>query len=175
MNKEKIYIGIDVGKKGGLVALKGSENKGKWAIPTIGNDIDGAALSNILLSLKDDYDAVVLIEDVHSVFGASAKANFTFGFVCGLIEGVVIAAKMKFVKVQPKVWQKEIWTTPDIEYEVGGKEGKRKKVNTKLTSLKSAMRLFPNFDFRATERSKVAHDGIVDALLIAEYGRRKNF
>lgn len=46
------------------------------------------------------------------------------------------------------------------------------KVDTKATSLLAAKRLFPNETFLATARSKVPHDGIVDAVLIGEYCKR---
>jgi hypothetical protein len=43
---------------------------------------------------------------------------------------------------------------------------------TKAMSLLAAKRLFPNEDLRATERCAKAHDGKVDALLLAEFCRR---
>jgi hypothetical protein len=43
------------------------------------------------------------------------------------------------------------------------------KGNTKVTALKRANALWPEQDWLATKRSKVAHDGIVDAALIAHY------
>jgi hypothetical protein len=46
-------------------------------------------------------------------------------------------------------------------------QGKR---DCKKMSELAAKRLFPNVDLRATERCKISHDGIVDALLIAYYG-----
>ncbi len=46
------------------------------------------------------------------------------------------------------------------------------KVNTKKTSLACAKRLWPNDTFVKNERCKTAHDGIVDAMLIAEATRR---
>lgn len=47
------------------------------------------------------------------------------------------------------------------------------KVDTKATSLLAAKRLFPEETFLATTRSKVPHDGIVDAVLIGLYCVRK--
>lgn len=47
------------------------------------------------------------------------------------------------------------------------------KVDTKATSLLAAKRLFPDETFLATQRSKVPHDGIVDAVLIGLYCVRK--
>ena len=36
----------------------------------------------------------------------------------------------------------------------------------------SCKRLFPGVNLKATERCRKDHDGIAEALLIAEYGRR---
>src|SRR5690606_29666493 len=121
----------------------------------------------------------VCIESVHSIFGSSSKSNFSFGYIVGALDTIIISLSMPYTKVQPKEWQKDIWLTSEIEREPSktDKNGKVKqgKVLTKLTSLKAVKRLFPNVDLRATDKSKIPHDGLVDALLIAEYCRRKNY
>ena len=38
----------------------------------------------------------------------------------------------------------------------------------------AAKRLFPDVDLRKSDRARVDHDGICDALLICEFGRRLN-
>lgn len=172
-NLPKLYLGIDPGKSGGLTAMDTEGRLKTWIMPLLGDKIDVKGLYDIMLSLKEKYCPVVIIEDVHSIFGSSAASNFTFGFVCGVIEAVVITHGFKLVKVAPKTWQKEIWNTADIQYNPP-KDGKKPTVNTKLTSLICAKRLFPNVDFRKSEKAKKEADGIIDSTLIAEYGRRKN-
>jgi hypothetical protein len=55
--------------------------------------------------------------------------------------------------------------------EVDQKEdGKRAK---KTASIVVAKRLFPNVNLARTEKSKTPDSGLADALLIAEYARRK--
>ena len=77
--------------------------------------------------------------------------------------------------VQPKKWQ-SIWEGVPIQKVPTGKKNKKGepmyKTDTKATSLLAVQRLFPNIDLRASERCKIPHDGIVDALLMAEYCRR---
>lgn len=105
----------------------------------------------------------------------------TFGFVAGAIQGIVVAAGYPHTLVQPKKWQKEIYQgipeirKPPVMIKKGKMAGQMKKGNldTKAMSLLAAKRLFPTLDLRASERCKKAHDGIVDALLIAEYGARQ--
>jgi hypothetical protein len=45
--------------------------------------------------------------------------------------------------------------------------------DTKQRSVIAAQRLFPNVSLLPTPRCKKPSDGIADALLIAEWGRRK--
>ena len=76
--------------------------------------------------------------------------------------------------VQPKTWQKEIWIGKEIEYLPKKPDQKNPSIDTKLTSKKAAMRLFPGVDFRKSDRAKIPHDGICDACCLSEFGRRKN-
>ena len=48
-----------------------------------------------------------------------------------------------------------------------------KAPNTKQMHYNAACRLFPNMDFRKSERSRTWDDNKVDATLICEYGKRK--
>jgi len=170
----RIYAGIDPGLQGGIVAITEKGQMKSWKMPITKAGIDANGLFKLFGGLKTKAEVIIIIEDVHSIFGVSASANFTFGFVCGAIEAIVIAHELRFIKVAPKTWQKELWISSDIQYKPL-KEGKTKaSVDTKQTSQLTAKRLFPTFDFRGTERSKKDHDGIIDAALLAEYGRRKN-
>ena len=127
--------------------------------PIITKRLDIAEIQKIIRSYQNPY---IVIEQVHSVFGSSAKSNFTFGYVCGQLDAILKCNNIPHSKVPPKTWQKEMWV------------GVPKQDDNKATSLLAATHIFPGVDFRATERSKKAHDGIVDAFLIAEYARRKN-
>jgi len=170
-----MILGIDPGKNGGLCFIDKQGNKFLYKIPLISNEFDGKEFRS-LLEIK--YPDVVIIEDVHSIFGVSSNANFEFGRIVGQIQGIVQAMNFKYVLVQPKAWQKECWQgVKPVEINTGKKTktGEPKyKIDTKATSLIAAKRLAPNESILATERSSKPHDGLVDAFLIAEYGRRKN-
>lgn len=170
-----IWVAIDPGKDGAIVAI---DTEGtiisKNVIPKIGDDIDATELCDMLLHLNHHYKPTVVLEDVHSLFGMAAATNFSMGHTLGIIEGVIAVAKIKKVKVAPKTWQKEIWHKDDMEYKAIKEGQKKASVDTKQTSMKAAHRLFPGEDFRKSARSRVAHDGICDAVLMAEFGRRKN-
>lgn len=175
--KQKAYCGVDPGKSGAIAVMdfKG-EIVHRFIMPNIGDDIDIHELYKAFTALKSEFTLTLVLEDVHSIFNSSAGSNFTFGFVCGAIEAIVISHSIKLIKVQPKTWQKEIWQNADKCYKPKKPEQKNPSIDTKATSLKAAKRMFPEFDFRKPNsiRSVNAHDGIVDAVLICEYARRKN-
>jgi len=175
----KYYIGLDVGKRGGIAVIDERGNIMVRSTPQIAGEIDVHALRDFLVSFEGEIHCA--IEDVHSIFGSSAKSNFQFGRSLGILEGMVIAYDFPFTKVQPKVWQKEMWSGISPVLINTGKKTKdgniKYKADTKATSSLACKRLFPSIDLRdtnrKTDRSKKDHDGIIDALLIAEYIRRK--
>lgn len=173
----KLFIGIDPGKSGGIVAMNTDGQMKKWIIPLLGDSIDMKTLYDIFVPLKEKWNVTLILEEVHSIYGTSAGSNFTFGFVCGAIEAIVISHGFKLIKIAPKKWQAEIWQNSDIQYKPLESGKTKKQVNTKLTSLVCAKRLFPGFDFRKSDSKRVTkdHDGIIDACLLAEVGRRKNW
>lgn len=161
-----IYVGIDPGKDGGIVARQKGEIIGKHTIPLIGpkkdRNVDFEMLADILKKYSEQ-NAKFAIEDVHSLYLSSAKANFQFGRIVGIKEGILATLKADLVKVQPKVWQKEMWSGVPIVYK------SRTSKDTKATSLLAANKRYPTEDFTPTKRSTKPHDGLVDAALLAEY------
>lgn len=180
----KHYIGIDIGKMGGIVVV---DSNGKFvskhSIPLIGKDIDTGTLADIFEGIIEESNIIgaiphACIEKVHAIFGSAAASTFSFGFCAGLIEGIVRTKKISFTKITPKDWQSICWQQDEIEREPSttDKKGKVKqgKIRTKIVSLKAFKRIFPQVDLRPTERSKNQSDGLVDAILIAEAVRRLN-
>ncbi len=135
--------------------------------------VDGKVLADTLhWAIVDSHDQIysvkIMIEDVHSIFNSSAKSNFNFGGAVQKLHGVLEAEGYEYDLVQPKTWQKEIWTDEDIKNAVYKKPEDR----TKAISIAAAKRLFPEIDLRKSSRTKICHDGKADSLLIAEYLRR---
>lgn len=151
----KLIIGIDIGVKGGIAALYDNE----LIYQPLGETktwIDWIKRFKVK-------PQVVIIEDLHSIFGASAKSNFQFGVNNGIVIGALETMNYNYEKVAPKKWQKAIWMPSDLV-------PKGSKVDTKATSLNAAKRLYPEKTFLVSPRSTVAHDGVVDAVLLATYG-----
>jgi hypothetical protein len=166
-----VSIGIDPGKNGFITAIIGKEFIFA-PIPLIGKFLDIHELNRILGEFKTLGNVHCVFEDVHARYGSSAKATFSFGFVCGATEACIIASGIPFTKVQPKEWQKIMWQGIPIQKKASS-TGKTMVNDTKLMSLMACKRLFPDVDLRANNRCKIPHDGKVDSILLAEYGRRK--
>jgi len=151
------WIGIDPGKSGALAEIDEQGNiLYLKPMPLIGKEIDLQALFDFFESRA----GTVILEKVGSNPGMGHSSAFTFGKFFGYLEGLVAGLKMKYILVHPRTWQKEMW--------------EKKADNPKASSLLAARQLFPNEKFLPTLRSSKPHDGMVDALLLAEYGRRKN-
>lgn len=173
----KIYVGIDVGKNGGIAILTSKEVK-VLATPTTGTtakkEIDKQAIKKLLVDLsKSDHQVVVVVEDVHSIFGASAGSNFQFGRALGIIEGIVEALELTYYKVSPKTWQAVCFEGVPPMYKPGKRAKGKGTLDTKPMALIATQRLYPKIDLRKSDRSTNPHDGIVDALLMAHYCKLK--
>lgn len=156
-----IYIGIDPGKKGGVAALaEDAEVYLCKPIPVIvGKTKSEYDIPRLFSALINQGKARVFIERLVPMppkMGGGA-ANYQRGFSMGMLQALCVALKMPWDIVSPSVWQKAFWKSTG---------------DTKQKSILHAERLFPDVDLLPTERSRKPHDGMADALLIAEYGRR---
>jgi len=149
------YLGIDPGKKGGLVVLdKYKRIYAKEVMPMIGYTYDVAAIKNFIVQTTPDH---AFIEKVSAVAGASAKSTFQFGFGAGILEGILGGLEMPRTYIRPKEWQK---------FAHKGIDG----TDPKDKSLTAVKQRYPNEDWLVTSRSTKPHDGLIDAALICEYG-----
>lgn len=171
-----LYISADPGKDGALACIDDSSRLvGRTATPRIGTSgpVDLAAEYEFCRSLilnTEPTRIVFVIEDVHALYGVSTSSTASLMENKGQLHGLFMGLSMTFQNssihfIAPKTWQKTVWTHADKVMEAS-------KVNTKKTSLACAKRLWPNDTFVKNERCKTAHDGIVDAMLIAEAARR---
>lgn len=159
----KTYIGIDPGSKGYITILGEGGDISFFSIA----DNTVLQVSDFLAFFKGK-EVHCVMEEVHAIFGSSAKATFAFGEIFGLLKGLLIANEIPYTLVPPKTWQKEIWTHSDEE-----KDGN--KINTKKTSINAAQRLYPRLDLKRTPACKNIDDNKVDSLLIATYAKRKSY
>ena len=163
------YIGIDIGKQGAYYILgeDGSEID-RGPIPMIKKEIDWHAW-NVLMEPYDMFNGMVVFEKIGVIFGSSKKTAFSMGYQAGAIEMCCIANNLIYTMVPPKKWQAAMFEGQTKIYKTGSKT----KIDTKAMALVAAKRLFPKTNLLMTDKSSVPHDGLVDALLMAEYARRK--
>jgi hypothetical protein len=172
----KSVVGIDPGKNGGIVIIYEDGKIETFFIPKIANKVDIRQLQEIFFTLFNSEKTFIIIEKVHALYKSSASATFSFGYTCGVIEGIVVGNNYRYSMVTPKEWQKEMFVGINPIYKKSKKKGKG-ALETKKMSEIVYRRLYPNLDLYKTEKgnkSKKVHDGLVDALLIATYAKRKN-
>lgn len=150
------FIGIDPGLSGGL-AYHGNDGLELAVMPVVQvgkkREIDEAALYDWLLMHRSTH---VIIERVHSMPKQGVASTFTFGTGWGLVRGICRGLSMPYELVRPQEWQKAML--------IGHPKGSEYLV---------ASRLWPTAEWLATPRSRKPHEGLVDAALIMEFGRRR--
>lgn len=165
----KVYIGIDPGASGYICALA-PEVKDIVFFP---NTDKPKNIYESLIYLRDRHTVMaVIIEDVHSLFGMSAKSNFNFGRNLGLLYGIIQSAGMGVDVVQPKVWQKEIGViTPKkiIGAPITPPAVRKRKLKEDIAKI--CERLYPEAEIRGPKGGLL--DGKSDALMIAHYASIK--
>lgn len=160
------YLGIDPGMSGGY-ALLGEDRVPVFCdeMPTTGKIFDVHAY----ISIMRDIHAWVaqrggmlegFIEAASARPGQGVSTMFKFGRVYGFAEAGVAGADIPYELVTPAKWTHNI---------LAGIEGGDK---AKSRNIAAAKRLFPSTEMRSSPKCKNLHEGIVDALLIAEFGRR---
>lgn len=147
-----IYIGIDPGCKGGIACI------GSAGYTTVLMPDTTSGVLNELTYLAKAGNVTCVIEQVQMMgktFGA--KAALSYGQKYGELIGILTCLGVKIVEVRASVWKKGMGLTKD-----------------KDDSIALCERLFPSVNLLPTPRCKKPSDGMAEALLLAEYGRRNN-
>ena len=142
------WIGIDPGKSGAMIVMNGD------ATVALRTPFDQTAYRDVLAAL-DPSRSFAIVEHVGAMPGQGSVSMFHFGENFGFIQGLLAAFQIPFELVRPQKWKKEFSCTSD-----------------KNTSIAVAKRLFPAFNLKRTPKCTKDDDGLAEALLMAEYGRR---
>lgn len=144
------YIGIDPGKKGALAIIYGDGTI--YVTP-----FDEGRYINALADVANsDDDAICCLEHVSAMPGQGVTSMFSFGENFGFIQGVLSVLNLPYQLVRPQKWKKEYSITAD-----------------KNVAVSVCKRLFPQVSLLASERCRKDNDGMAEALLMAEYARRR--
>ena len=166
-----VYVGIDPGKSGAVATLGGGyAGKERWVkmfwTPTIkvGNSkpqFDTAGMFKILQTIAYEGGSIIVtLEKQQAMPGQGVSSTFQTGYGFGLWEGLIVGLGLSYTVVHPRTWKREM--LKDIPGE-----------DQKGRSIIAAQRLFPKIDLKRTPRCKKVDHNAAEAILIAEYGRRK--
>jgi hypothetical protein len=161
----KTYIGIDIGLKGAIAYIQADGSIYCTPMPVIKDTLDPTELMS---ALSRGGKAVAVFEKLGVIFGTAKSTAFSMGYQSGAVEVGCIAAGLTYTKVPAKQWQKDMFIGVD---EIKNSKGKR---DTKAMALVAVKRIFPQVKLTFGERATKPHDGLVDALLMAEWARRNN-
>lgn len=154
-----VTCGLDPGAKGSVAFLCDTNGLILHPLPYCNGIVDVRAL----YALLRPYTLAALAIEVPSARpGTNSIQSTCISFQNhGRILGMCDAMNIPFTLVHPQTWQAKVvhpYAKPGIE-------------DTKKRALSAARVLFPGESFLATPRSKVAHDGFVDASLISLWAR----
>jgi crossover junction endodeoxyribonuclease RuvC len=159
------YIGVDPGKAGGFAVLNEVGNLIAYRATFVsGDELDLSGIANWLWNIiKTDPEVSIMpiayIENVHAMPGQGVSSMFSFGFSTGAVHGILAAFEISRYLVTPQAWKKVILAGT---------------AKDKDAAVAYCRRAFPTCDLLATPRSKKPHDGIADAICIAQYGYLKH-
>ena len=150
-----IWIGIDPGAKGGYAVISKSETgQAVFAYPW---DDNFFAMEMASLMQFKEHGIVAAVEKVGAMPGQGVTSMFSFGQSYGFILGVLAAFGIPYQLVSPRRWKGEFGLIGTV----------------KQASVDVAKRLYPDVSLRPTDRCRKDSDGMADALLLAEFARRK--
>ena len=149
-----LIAGIDPGANGAIAVLD-SENPDSVALLDL-KKRNTVTIHEWLVEELDYKPSTFWIEDIHSMFGMSAKSNFSFGKNLGMVTAIAELFNHDLPNtVTPKVWQKYIGVT-----------AKGKAIKKQVAKI--AQYLYPQAELHGKRGGLL--DGRSDALMIAYYG-----
>jgi len=162
-----MHIGIDNGITGALVAISDYDGRiiDMTTMPVkkhrTRNEVDIRAVHLWLSQATGGNlsNADYVIEEPNNARNASTAYSMAASFHS--LRGFFETKMLNWNRVTPQAWQKYML-------------GKVPKGETKNAALIRANEIWPDENWHATRRCKTPHAGLIDAALIAEYGRRLN-
>jgi hypothetical protein len=158
MDSVEFVLGIDPGRKGALCLLS-YDGEPYWIKDMPGSYADWRVLSQTLNHLPSIIHAAC--EDVHSLYGMSAKSNFQFGGLVKTVQTIVgmsLPMNCLYEMIQPKKWQKDI----GLVFPKGTEPKERKQL-----AYEHALSILPSIESDVRGSRGGLLDGRVDAFLIA--------
>ena len=158
-----MIVGIDPGMSGAIAFLLDSGHPARvQPMPTLKETKTKRCLDEVsivhLLSHRAQAIDMVFIEKAQSMPGQGVSSCFNYGAGWGILRGICAGIGIPYTLIHPTTWKRTMC---------------RDVPKGKDASIIVAKRLWPNVSLLPTPRSRKDNDGMADALLIAEYGRRQ--
>ena len=167
LNTDAIYVGIDPGKAGGLVALFPSGEIRCEVMPETEYDLWAWFTNLNPTGIRGmTCPIVAVIERVASSPQMGVSSAFTFGKGYGGLRMALTAIEASWEDITPQTWMKA------LHIPSGTKSGNHKDQKLKLK--KVAQQLYPKLPIWSEPKSLGRQMAICDALLIATYCERKH-
>lgn len=149
---QKHYLGIDPGKNGGLAVIRSDGTPLIWTrMPLgVGQIVDWIA------SASNQYHRLIIItEKAQAMPRQGVSSAFRYGQHFGIFEASAALLRLPYHEVSPVVWKKSMGLS-----------------SSKQVSTSVCRRLFPLVEL-VQPGCRNEHDGIAEALLVAEWAKRK--
>lgn len=173
--QRRFHIGIDIGKEGAIVIQEKDKAIASIPMPLIGKELDYNGIYRTLEPYEGG-NGIVVFEKIVPYVG-NKTSIFSMGMQAGAIEMACVALAIPYTKLPPQTWQKEMFLGVDQMTKKSATTKSGETRDTKGMALIAAQRLFPGFIFNFLSRYKKGntkpHNGLVDALLMSEYAKRK--
>ena len=161
-----VFVGVDPGLTGGLALISEAGDVIKATpMPRLNGStgpLDTNAIKAWFSGAKGAGRVYAALERVSVRPKEGVKSTLTAGINWGFIKGMLVAIGAKHVEPTPQQWKKLLGLPKRP-----GSERKKAKED----AVAMAMQLFPGVCL-TPGRKRVPHDGMADALLVAEYARR---
>lgn len=148
-----MIIGIDPGKAGAIAYLTPEGSAGAVEMPVSGKELDAHAISRLIF---EQNPSLVVIEKAQAMPGQGVTSMFNYGKGFGMILGVCEALNVPYRLVTPQKWKKVVL------------DGTAKDKDAAINFVRRA---YPGVNLTPGRKRK-PHDGMADAVCIAEYGAR---
>lgn len=148
----KHYLGVDPGQHGGMAVVRSDGEPLIWTRMPQGT----ARIADWINGACQQYPRVVLVvEKSQAMPKQGISSAFRYGAHFGAFEALAVLLRLPYHEVPPSTWKKSMGVT-----------------SIKRESIDLCRRIFPSVDLVLPGCSK-EHDGIAEALLVAEWARRK--
>ncbi len=165
MRSDTLYVGVDPGKSGAIAFTTDGKFMPCVRMPLTekgkAGRVDCRAIARLLAERSVGIERIVVcVERVHSMPKQGLASTFAFGASWGMVIGLVQGLGHVLVEARPQDWQREMLRGYPTA----------KGPALKRQAVAAASDLWPHM---AEALVVKANQGLADAALICEYGRRR--